>query len=190
MSGGPSAGPAASYFHRGGSRPLLGTTIDTHLRGIVASHPEQEAVVSLPQGIRLRYAALDAAVQRLARGLVALGLGRGDRVGIWSTDNAEWVLLQLATARRGGGAWIWLRPGETAEPEALRDYARGKISHFKVPRHVWIVEDFPMTVTGKIQKYRIREIVAGWMAAGGSGKGECSNQMGSSQRIHARSEEP
>ncbi len=51
--------------------------------------------------MRLTYAELDAAVDRLARGLLAAGLERGDRVGVWSPNCAEWTLTQLATARAG-----------------------------------------------------------------------------------------
>ncbi len=90
-----------SYFHRGGERPLIGSTIDAHFRSVVTEHAAREAVVSLHQGRRLRYGELDAAVDELARGLLAIGTERGDRVGIWSTDTLEWVCLQLATARVG-----------------------------------------------------------------------------------------
>ncbi len=90
-----------SYVHRGGRRPLIGDTVDGFFRRVVREHPDNEAVVSLEQDARLTYAELEGEVARLARGLVALGLGPGDRVGIWSTDNIEWVLVQLATARIG-----------------------------------------------------------------------------------------
>ncbi len=92
---------ALSYFHRGGEHPLIGRTIDAHFRDVAAEHAAREAVVSLHQEKRLAYAELDARVDELARGLLAIGTGRGDRVGIWSTDNLEWVCLQLATARIG-----------------------------------------------------------------------------------------
>ena len=62
------------------------------------------------------------------------------------------------------GAWIKLREGEQAEVEDLKAYAQEHLAHFKVPHYVWLVDDFPMTVTGKIQKFRIREIVGEWMA--------------------------
>jgi fatty-acyl-CoA synthase len=55
-------------------------------------------------------------------------------------------------------AWVRLKSGGAADPEALRAYCRERISHFKVPRHVKIVESFPMTVTGKVQKYVMREL--------------------------------
>lgn len=55
-------------------------------------------------------------------------------------------------------AWVQLHPGHDATAEALRDWARARIAHFKVPRHFRFVSEFPMTVTGKIQKFRMREI--------------------------------
>ncbi len=90
-----------SYVHRGGDTPLLGDTIDAFLAGVIARFPERDALVGIPQGARLTYRQLDEQTDRLARGLLSLGVEAGDRVGIWSTDNVEWVLLQLATARVG-----------------------------------------------------------------------------------------
>ena len=55
-------------------------------------------------------------------------------------------------------AWVMLKPGESAEAEEIREFCRGKIAHFKVPRYVKVTEEFPMTVTGKIQKFRMREM--------------------------------
>jgi fatty-acyl-CoA synthase len=92
---------ARSYCHRGGEEPLLGCTIPEHFAAVAARCAEREAVVSRPQGRRLRYAELAAAVDDVARGLLGLGLGRGDRIGVWSTNNLEWLLLQMATARVG-----------------------------------------------------------------------------------------
>lgn len=90
-----------SYVHRGGDTPLLGVTIGSYFNDVVSRFPEYEAVVSLPQDLRLSYSALHAQVKLLAKGLMALGISRGDRVGIWSTNNLEWLLLQLATAYVG-----------------------------------------------------------------------------------------
>ena len=90
-----------SYVHRGGVTPLIGTTIDTFVRSVAARYPDREAVVSLCQKERLTYGELMQQVELVARGLLALGVGRGDRVGVWSTDNVEWLLLQLAAARAG-----------------------------------------------------------------------------------------
>jgi fatty-acyl-CoA synthase len=90
-----------SYFHRGGSTPLLGLTVPEQFSTVVKRFPLREAVVSVAQGRRMTYASLAEAVDRLARGLVAGGYEKGDRVGIWSTNNLEWLLLQMATARIG-----------------------------------------------------------------------------------------
>jgi fatty-acyl-CoA synthase len=92
---------SASYMHRGGAQPLLGRTIPEHFGIVVNNHPNADAVVSVPQNRRLSYLELRAAVDELARGLVSSGFAPGDRIGIWSTNNVEWVLLQLATARIG-----------------------------------------------------------------------------------------
>src|SRR5678816_544400 len=54
-------------------------------------------------------------------------------------------------------AWIILRPGESLTPEAVRDYCQGQIAHYKIPRHIRFVESFPTTVTGKVQKFAMRE---------------------------------
>jgi len=90
-----------SYYHRGGEPSLLGSTIDERFQSIAAEHPDREAVVSVPQGRRLSYRELDAAVETVARGLVGLGFARGERVGVWATNNVEWLLVQMATARVG-----------------------------------------------------------------------------------------
>ncbi len=54
-------------------------------------------------------------------------------------------------------AWVKRRPGGEVDEEALREFCRGKIAHFKVPRYVKFVDEFPMTVTGKVQKFKMRE---------------------------------
>lgn len=55
-------------------------------------------------------------------------------------------------------AWIKLHPGHRADDEQLRAFCKERIAHFKVPRHFKFVDEFPMTVTGKIQKFRMREV--------------------------------
>ena len=91
-----------SYVHRGGETPLLGATIWSFFEKTVAACPQGEALVSIPQGRRFNYAEFYEEVIKLAKALIALKIGRGERVGIWSTNNLEWVLLQMATARIGG----------------------------------------------------------------------------------------
>ncbi len=90
-----------SYFHRGGKEPLLGLTIPEHFSHIVEKYSDHEAVVSIPQERRLTYRQLSTEVDKLARGLLGMGFNKGERIGIWSTNNIEWLLLQMATARIG-----------------------------------------------------------------------------------------
>ena len=90
-----------SYFHRGGDQPLLGATIPEHFASIVQRFPEREAIVSCHQDRRLTFSELAQQVDRVASALVAQSFSKGDRVGVWSTNNIEWLLLQLATARIG-----------------------------------------------------------------------------------------
>jgi fatty-acyl-CoA synthase len=52
---------------------------------------------------------------------------------------------------------VIVKPGASLTEDALREFCRGQIAHFKIPRHFKFVTEFPMTVTGKIQKYRLRE---------------------------------
>ena len=54
-------------------------------------------------------------------------------------------------------AWIQLRPGTQLDADQVRDYCKGKIAHYKVPRYIRFTSDFPMTVTGKIQKFKMRQ---------------------------------
>jgi fatty-acyl-CoA synthase len=69
--------------------------------GVVAAHGADPALVSLQQGIRWTYTELHEQVERCGRGLIAAGVDKGDRVGIWSPNNAEWVVMQFATAKIG-----------------------------------------------------------------------------------------
>jgi fatty-acyl-CoA synthase len=92
---------ALAYASGTSTRPLLGETIGDNLRRVAAASPDAEAVVSCQQGVRFTYAEFDRAVDHLAAGLIDAGLAAGDRLGIWSPNRAEWVLLQYATARAG-----------------------------------------------------------------------------------------
>ena len=56
-------------------------------------------------------------------------------------------------------AWIVLKPGQTTNDAALRDFCQGRIAHYKVPKYMRFVNEFPMTVTGKIQKFKIRDVM-------------------------------
>src|SRR3954470_9516462 len=90
-----------SYAAGETSPPLLEETIGANLERIVAEHGDREALVEVATGRRWTYAELDAAVDALARGLLALGIEKGDRVGIWAPNCAEWTIVQYATAKVG-----------------------------------------------------------------------------------------
>jgi fatty-acyl-CoA synthase len=94
-------GLAPSYVHGASGVPLLGETIGQNLDRTAARFPDRDALVSVHQGVRQTWAEFHAAVEEVARGLLALGIEPGDRVGIWSPNNAEWATLQYATAKAG-----------------------------------------------------------------------------------------
>jgi fatty-acyl-CoA synthase len=91
----------ASYASGTSGQPLLGETIGANLDRTVRRVPDAVALVSVHQSHRYTYAELAEVVDVVARGLLDLGIERGDRVGIWSPNYAEWVWLQYATARIG-----------------------------------------------------------------------------------------
>ena len=93
--------PALSYVHGASPVPLLGETIGQNLRRTVERVPDSEALVVRHQDYRATYAQLWDQTGRAARGLLARGVKQGDRVGIWSPNRAEWVVIQYATARIG-----------------------------------------------------------------------------------------
>ena len=93
--------PQSSYARGRTDIPLIEQTIGDFFDDMVAKQPERDALVSRHEGQRFTYRALQAASNRLASALLNLGLVPGDRVGIWSHNNAAWVLLQIATAKVG-----------------------------------------------------------------------------------------
>ncbi|MEU5984653.1 AMP-binding protein [Streptomyces sp. NPDC047434] len=90
-----------SYAHGASGTELLGDTIGANLDRAVAAWPDREALVDVPSGRRWTYARFGADVDRLADALLGSGVAKGDRVGIWAVNCAEWVLVQYATARIG-----------------------------------------------------------------------------------------
>jgi fatty-acyl-CoA synthase len=90
-----------SYVHGAHDVPLIGETIGRFLEGIAARFGQNEALVVPHQGVRWTYSEFNERVTALAAGLLGLGLRPGERVGIWSQNCAEWVLVQFATARAG-----------------------------------------------------------------------------------------
>ena len=114
---------AQSYFHRASPMSLLNDTLGRALEKAAECWPDQEAVVVRDQGARLTFAELNREVDRLATGLIALGLKPGDRVGLWSPNRIEWVLTQYATAK-AGLILVNINPGYRA---AELQYALNKV---------------------------------------------------------------
>src|SRR4051812_42047847 len=90
-----------SYAHGTSTTPLLGETIGANLERTVAEHGDREALVVPHQHVRWTYAEFNERVDRVARGLVAMGLEPGDRVGIWAPNCSEWTLVQYGSAKAG-----------------------------------------------------------------------------------------
>jgi fatty-acyl-CoA synthase len=90
-----------SYTFMGSEKPLIGMTIGDMFDDIVERYPDREALVSQHQGVRYTWRELQTQVNRAAKGLLSLGYKKGDRVAIWATNVAEWVITQWATAKAG-----------------------------------------------------------------------------------------
>ncbi|MGA8818255.1 MAG: AMP-binding protein, partial [Xanthobacteraceae bacterium] len=90
-----------SYVHGASDKPLLGETIGRFFDAACTRWAERPALVVRHQKVRMSYGELRAAANKLAAGLLTLGLQPGDRIGIWSPNNSEWVLTQFATAKAG-----------------------------------------------------------------------------------------
>jgi fatty-acyl-CoA synthase len=91
----------ASYASGSAETPLLGDTIGDDFDRMAAAYADREALVDCASGRRWTYRELSAAVDRLATGLAERGIAKGDRVGIWAPNCAEWFLTQYATAKLG-----------------------------------------------------------------------------------------
>ncbi|KAI6218512.1 hypothetical protein M3Y99_01705300 [Aphelenchoides fujianensis] len=120
-----------SYVHAASSIPLIGDSIHAQFRETTARLPDRPLFVLREQNVRKTYADVYSDVQRLAGGLLHLGLERGDRVAIWSNNHYEWVLTQLAAAAAGlvlvnlspayqaAELKFALRKGTTGNPKAV-----------------------------------------------------------------------
>src|SRR3954470_13117341 len=99
----PPGGPAVHTSYASGisTTPLLGDTIGANLDRTVARFADREALVDRGSGGRWTYAQLADEVNRVAIGLLDLGVRKGDRVGIWAPNRAEWTFVQYATAKIG-----------------------------------------------------------------------------------------
>ncbi|HSB88235.1 MAG TPA: AMP-binding protein [Ilumatobacteraceae bacterium] len=90
-----------SYASGPSVEPLLGETIGDNFDRVAVAHADQLCLISRHEGIRLTYAEMASAVDRCARGLLATGIHRGDRIGIWAPNRSEWAILQYAAAKVG-----------------------------------------------------------------------------------------
>ena len=114
-----------SYAHGVGEEPLLGETIGANLERTIARVPDADALVSAHQDIRYTYAEFGEAVDLLAGGMLAAGLERGDRVGVWGPNRSKWPLVQYATAKLG----VILVDINPAYRTSELEYALGQSGH-------------------------------------------------------------
>jgi fatty-acyl-CoA synthase len=93
--------PRTQSYSRGPDRPLLELTVGGLLDRTATLYPDRLAVASLHQQMRMTWAELSEAADRVARGLWSLGIRRGDRVGVWSTNCIEWIMMHMGCGRAG-----------------------------------------------------------------------------------------
>ena len=92
---------AVSYASGPSDKPLLGSTIGKFFDYAAGRYAEREAVVSIHQQVRFTYSQLAERVNKLAKALISAGFQKGDRIGIWSPNNVQWLIIQYATAKAG-----------------------------------------------------------------------------------------
>ena len=92
---------AVSYASGVSDKPLLGSTIGEFFDHTVKHHADREAIVSIHQQVRLTYRQLAKRVDNLAKAFIGAEFKKGDRIGIWSPNNVEWLITQYATAKAG-----------------------------------------------------------------------------------------
>jgi len=89
-------------YSRGADTPaLLDLCIGQVLEQMAERFPDSPALICRQESLRYSWAELNAEVDRVARGLMALGFAKGERIGIWATNISQWVLMQFATAKMG-----------------------------------------------------------------------------------------
>ncbi len=116
-----------SYEHGGGDYGFLGETIGRCLDRVADAYPDQPAVISREQDVRFSYREFRGVVDRAAKAFLRLGIERGDRVAIWSTNNYEWITAQYATAKIGA-VLVNVNPAyRTHELEYVLRQSRAKV---------------------------------------------------------------
>jgi fatty-acyl-CoA synthase len=160
------AGLELSYVHGANDQPLIGKTIGQFFDDACAKWATRSALVVRHQNVRLSYAELREAVDNLAAGLLTLDLNPGDRIGIWSPNNSEWVLTQFASAK-AGLILVNINPAyRTAELE----YALNKVGckalilaeRFKTSDYVGMLRELAPELghaqPGKLESARLRTL--------------------------------
>lgn len=141
--------------------PLIEETIGDYIDAVVERQPNKEALISRHQNIRWTYLELQQKANQLASAMINMGLEKGDRVGIWSHNNAEWLLMQLATAKAG----IVLVNINPAYRIFELEYALNKVDckvlvmmrHFKTSDYVEMIEE--MAPEMRHQNYANLELI-------------------------------
>ena len=171
--------PLTESYSRGATDvPLTEQTIGAHFDAMAARQPAREALVSVHQGRRYTYGELRTAVDRLASALLRQGLVPGDRIGIWSHNNVEWVLMQLATAK-AGLVLVNINPAyRTAELEyalnlvgckALVTMARFKTSDYLGLLHE-VAPELATAAPGRLHATRLPDLrLVAWIDVAGQG---------------------
>src|SRR6202161_2294541 len=144
-----------SYVHGVSMTPLIGETIGVHFDKVAARFADRDALIVRQQNIRWTYGELKEKTDALAAGLLALGLSPGDRVGIWSPNNAEWVVTQFATAKAG----LILVNINPAYRLSELEYALNKVgcralvtaTRFKTSDYIGMVNTLAPELAGRLQ---------------------------------------
>ena len=118
-----------SYAHGISDIPLKGETIGENLRSTVEKYGNSKALVVVSQDYRATYQELWIQVEEVSKGLMAYGIKKGDRVGIWAPNRFEWVLVQFATARIGA-IMVNINPAYKASSLKWHPTHRGKVIAF------------------------------------------------------------
>jgi fatty-acyl-CoA synthase len=152
-----------SYVHGASDMPLIGETIGVHFDKAAARWGERDALIVRQQNVHWSYGELKRRIDDFAAGLLALGLEPGDRIGIWSPNNAEWVVTQFATAKAG----LILVNINPAYRLSELDYALNKVGckalvtadHFKTSDYVGMLRDLAPEIErstpGRLQAKRL-----------------------------------
>lgn len=155
-----------SYVSGISNTPLLGRTIGEQFDETVSAYPDNDALIVHHQNLRYTYRELQAAVDECARALMALGVQVGERVGVWSPNNAQWCITQFATAKIGA-ILVNINPSyRTHEVEYALKHSGASVlviqGQFKTSDYVSmmteLVPSLEQPLSGSIQSDRLPEL--------------------------------